>query len=262
MAFNSNNGGDKDYRPSVFGGYSFTNPSADSGASRIAISYWKGLMKLHIQPKDEANSQNFVKYDDKNGNWAFLTPSKAKILADGIEKVISGDFSSYGVTTSNDTRLITVTKQGDTYLLVIANASPSGIEGVITYEFSKGFYKGITNFDVSSSSFGTEDIDASFELRMLRDNLNEFYTASSTATAYTVVDAMYFASNKHTYETLNNIASKLGVQSGGKASKSNASFFSMNGGNSGGSSSRSSSAPAEIDDPASLLGDFDDEMPF
>jgi len=260
MAFNSNNT-EKDYRPTVYGGYSFANPAAASGASRIAITYWKGLMKLHIQPKDENNSQNFVKYDDKNGNYAFVTPAKAKLLVDGIDKLINGDFSSYGVTVSNDTRLITITKKGDAYLLVIGNASPSGIEGIVTYEFSTGFYKGVTNFDLDTNTFSTEDMDAAFELRMLQTNLYEFYKASCSATAYSVVDAMYFSSSKHTYETLNNIASKLGVTTGGKASKSNASFFNMN--PSGGSNSgRASSAPEEIDDVSALLGDFDDESPF
>lgn len=264
MAFNSNNnGGDKDYRPTVYGGFSFTNPESNNSPARIAITYWKGLMKLHIQPKDENNSQNYVKYDDKNGNYAFLTPAKAKILADGISAVINGDVSSYGVTVSNDSRLISVAKSGSGYILIIGNASSSGIDGVATYEFSTGFYKAITNFNINDNSFGTEDMDSAFELKMLQDNLYEFYKASCSAMAYSVVDGMYFSSSKHTYETLNNIANKLGIQSGGKAAKNNSSFFSMNGGNNNNNAGRSSSAPAEIDDMSSLLGDFaDEELPF
>ena len=77
---------------------------------------------------------------------------------------------------------------------------------------------------------------------------------------------MYFSSNKHTYETLNAIASKMGLSTGGKAVKSNGSFFSNNSGNtsSNNDSERASSRPQEVDSVDSFLNDVlgDEDVPF
>ena len=107
---NSNNG-DKEYRPSVFSALPFSNPNASVGnGSRLSISYWKGMMKVHVQPKTGSDG-NFTKYDDKNGNYAFLTPAKAKALADGISKLRDGKLEAVAVLTTNDTKIVNILKK-------------------------------------------------------------------------------------------------------------------------------------------------------
>lgn len=283
-SFNSystgNNGGDKDYRPSVFSQISFVNPAGEvGGGARVSISFWKGLMKIHIQPKAGTDGNGFVKYDDKNGSYAFLTPFKASALVKGIEDIKAGKAVAAGVTVTGDTKLINIAPAsyaGGTsttnYILHIANADNTGISGGNIYDFSTGYHGYIQDFKVADNSYGKVDFDSMFEVNMFENMLKEFVNAASSATAYAVVDSMYFASNKHSYDCLNRICEKLGIatSSGNGAAKSNGSFF-RNGGNgapaTGGdpeasSSSRSASKPAEITSDA--IADFlaDDDVPF
>lgn len=268
---NSNNG-DKEYRPSVFSALPFSNPNASVGdGSRLSISYWKGMMKVHVQPKTGSDG-NFTKYDDKNGNYAFLTPAKAKALADGISKLRDGKLEAVAVLTTNDTKIVNITtanKVGGTssnYVLYVGNCDTSGITDASIYEFSSDFHNIVENFDMNTNSFERKTLGSEFELDMFQSNLVQFADATNNAIAASVVDAMYFSSNKHTYETLNAIASKMGLSTGGKAVKSNGSFFSNNSGNtsSNNDSERASSRPQEVDSVDSFLNDVlgDEEVPF
>lgn len=269
---NSNNG-DKEYRPSVFSALPFSNPNASVGnGSRLSISYWKGMMKVHVQPKTGSDG-NFTKYDDKNGNYAFLTPAKAKALADGIAKLREGKLEAVAVLTTNDTKIVNITTankvggtSSDVYVLYVGNCDTSGITDASIYEFSSDFHNIVENFDMNTNSFERKTLGSEFELDMFQTNLVQFADATNNAIAASVVDAMYFSSNKHTYETLNAIAGKMGLSTGGKATKSNGSFFSNNNGNvsSNNDSERASSRPQEVDSIDSFLNDVlgDEEVPF
>lgn len=278
MGFNNgfsggNNGGrEQEYRPNVYSALPFTNPNGSCGGARLSVSYWKGMMKLHVQPKTGNNNNGFTSYDDKNGNFAFLTPAKAVLLADGIDRLLKGENTAAGVPTTNDTKIVNITTagkvggKGNEWALMIGNCDQNGVSDSSVYEFSTDFHSVINDFDMSDNTFTKSTMSSEFELKMFAQMLRDFAAATSNALAASVVDAMYFASGKHTYETLNAIAGKMGLQSGGRASKSNGSFFSNGGGSNSAANNdapRVSSRPQDIDSADDFLASLEDEdLPF
>lgn len=259
---NNNNASEKQlYRPTVFGSYSYMNMQSDIDVTKMNFSFWKGLMKISIlNPKSNSTSE-YTEWDSDNSIDGYLTPFKARILASGIDKIIAGEISNYGVKIKSGILYITKAsdfgKSRDSYVLAINYVDDNGnVTSSAVYEFTNDYHFGITDYNPDAKSFNTETFNSEFELKMFRDTLINYASASDNAIAASVCDAMSVCITNKIYNKLDAIGTKVGIEKP-KYGNSNSSYFSNNGGYSSNGSSNNKGESNGYDDIESMLNDLD-----
>lgn len=226
--------------PVVFSGYSMTNTFSNVDKTKFRPSFWNQMLKLEIIPAIPTGEDK-VNWDYKNAMAAYLTHTKAKIMAEEVKKFLS-DPEKY-----NSSGIIS----GET-LLTISNGEEFGTPGVFlvmrkvdkqtgntlstySFEFNVRYYNSIRNYKESDSSFDTDyDSYVNLEVEQFLQLLESYVEAMTYATAYSVIDASSYRQDIM-METINSIASGLGIdvsRSGpntGATSKSSKSVFNQRG---------------------------------
>ena len=189
----------------VYCGYRFRMPDGnkDKAPTGIDISYWNNMLKLSIAHLVKSNGNNGEYYviDRDNRADAFLTPTKARILANEIRKFIDADgaIKSAGVTTGKT--LVTVSTgeefevaKADYPCITIRKFSDdaSKIEMTIFYEINADYYFGVRDFKQSEMDGTHEKDDYKYiELENLITILEDFYTGMAYGNAYASARAVY-----------------------------------------------------------------------
>jgi len=128
------------------------------------------------------------------------------------------------------------------------NETTGAVESSYVYEFKTKFHYGIRNFDEKTSEFDIVYYE-NIELDQLKTLLEQYYTAMTYATAYSVIDSSKFE-NSRVNTKLGLIAAKLGVEfKGGKGSESSGKSFFNNS-----KPSEKNFSSGTVDDIASQMG--------
>ena len=217
---NSNNTGK--YAFSMDSSYKFCNGESKIDQTGIKFSFWNGLLKVTIAPKQQATGTNggeeYDTFDWKNGTTVYLSYMKANLLLQEIKAFREGKLTNAGVPTGRtSTNLIYISNGkefgNDTTCIVIVGINENGgAESTAVYEFKKQFNYAIRNYDSKAIKFEKQYYDE-IELDSICTLLDEFYRAMSGAIAYSVIDA----NSRNDYRvkcSLEAIAGKLGVDLG------------------------------------------------
>lgn len=265
MNFNNNYNGEsrEPYRPTVYGSYSYTNMDSSVDVSRLSYSYWKGLLKIAIStPKTNNVKSDYNEWDTENSVYGYLTPFKARILADGIDKILTKAVSNYGVKIKNGILYITRASEfggsENSFVLVIKYVDDNG--NVLTsaaYEFTCEYHFGITNYNSDNKSFDTDFMEGIFELNMFKQTLLNYANAADYSIAASVCDAMSTSVTGSMYKKLDAIGNKLGVQGNTRYGSSNSSYFNARGNSNASSEVSKSGESTEYDDIESMLSDME-----
>lgn len=260
----------KQYKsPEVYSAYNTSN-EAGVDPSALSYSFWNGFLKISIAPilKNPTDKQ---KWDHKNASSVYLNHAVARILYKEANRVLRGEIDNGG-SRAGTTGLITFSNGKevgcDGPCLIIRSIESDGtITATYVYEFKKGFYYGVSNFKADTSDFNKEYYD-DIEVEEFLSILDQFATAMSKATAYTVIDEMKYDVSRNNTK-LGLIAEALGVEfkggdSSGSSSRGGSSYFDSNNGssdkgNSSGSSRRSSSRQTTIEDLSGAMNPPEDD---
>jgi hypothetical protein len=249
------------YDPTVYSPYKMNNAEGTVDQTCISFSFWNNSLKISISPKKaNTGSEGQILFDYDNGISIYLSHSKARILAEEIKKFISDPetYDNSGVPSGQG--LITVST-GKEYgspspLIIIRKISETGeVMSSFAYQTKHDYYFAVRGYSEKNGFSKDSESYSNLELLQLVTLLEEFYKASTCATAYTVVDQLKYEHNRQR-TVLNSIANKLGVEYGGGNGNGNnrrynsTSYFNNNsGGNSSGYSAQSNSyTQATLDD--------------
>jgi len=226
--YENNKKDDKEYQPSVYSPYRMSNLEGVD-PSALTFSYWAGILKVSIAPANKTNNDT-VSFDYKNAGIAYITHTKARILLNEILKFQENPelYNNLGVDIKGGLVSISNGKEFGVAnpCLVIrkVNETTGAVESSYVYEFKTKFHYGIRNFDEKTSEFDIVYYE-NIELDQLKTLLEQYYTAMTYATAYSIVDSSKFE-NSRVNTKLGLIAAKLGVEfKGGKGSESSGKSF-------------------------------------
>jgi len=222
--------------PSVYG-YSFFNKFSTIDKTMLSFSMWKTTICAGIFPLIESENDDQIKYDKKGGIRIYLTPFKAHMFAELIRRFKQDPktYSGKGVPSGQALISIESPKVTPGYknpdanpLIVIRKVSQDGsLEVSYAYEINNEFYSVIENYDKNTGEFvkNPNEFDG-MELDLIITQLESYCEAMSNSIAFSV--------NEQTFQHLDKIANKLGVEllsSYSSGYKSN-SYFNSNPGNS------------------------------
>lgn len=258
MALGSNydNNRDQQKHVSVYSAYGATNTFSTVDQSRIRYSFWNKTLKIEIIPVADRDANGRITWDYKNAMSAYLTHTKAYILACEIRKFLEDPerYNSSGVV-SNET-LVTISNGREFgvggYFLVIRKVNKETGAEVSSYAYqfnTTKTYNSVRNYNAKTAEFASEfDEYSLLEINQLLNILDGYVNAMTYATAYSVMDAMDYNYNQM-MTTLEAIASNLGVpiSSGTKNSGSSKSVFNQRNNQSSGFSSNSMNPPQHVD---------------
>lgn len=263
---NNTDNNKKQYRsPEVYSAY---NTSNETGVDPSALSYsfWNGLLKISIAPilKNPTEKQ---KWDHKNASSVYLTHRIARIVYNEAKSVIAGEKDNGGSRTGQS-GLITFSNGKEVgcagpCIIIRSIESDGTITATYVYEFRRGFHYGVSNFRADTSDFEKTYYDDT-EVNEFLSILDQFATAMSKATAYTVIDEMKYDNNRMNTK-IGLIAEALGVEFNGGNSNNNSrggsSYFDNNGGNSGSNTAqkRSSTRQMTLDEVAGAMNPPEDD---
>jgi len=254
------------FRPTIYSNLSFQNPEGKVEKSRLGISYWKGLLTLSFAQKKENSNSDFTNWDMDNQHKIYLTPFKAMIFADGIEKVLAEAkdkdgkvIKNAGVPVKNGVIYVGKASEigidSDDYVLVACDVDNNGIVTASSaYEFTSGYHYGVYNYESKEAKFSTISYDSKFELNRFKEMLRNYASASDGAIAAQVCDAYQTTHANYLNKKLDAISDKLGIERP-KYGNSNSSFFNS-GSNNGGAKMNTGSAEP-IDGLESMLDELD-----
>lgn len=226
---NYKNNQDKMYRPTVYG-MAFANTSETAiDQSLLSFSMWKNTIKISIASKLNSNSsKDYVQWDRDNAGCIYLTPVRASMFADILEKFIEepSKYTGYGIASGK--ALISVSDGSDggkpghwCIIIRLVNESTGKCEKVYGYEIKKN-YEAIYGYD-NTGNFKTDtDIFMEKEIRMIIYQLRDYSRAANNAYAFTVLDSFSWV-NDHTRSALAKIAGACGVDLGAKGTSSGSS---------------------------------------
>lgn len=165
--------------------FSLINQEDQECPAAVRFFYWGGLLKIQINRIRILNNDK-LKYDDPCN--IFLSPFKARIFANQIEKVLKGEVPSAGVDTPKG--IIYITFNVDRYVLVIKKGDNSDFpEGF--YPFRTQYYygidnvKGLDNYDgVDKNSYDN------LEIEMFVTMLKQYSDAMNYAVGYSVAESL------------------------------------------------------------------------
>lgn len=225
-ASRNNGNGSTEYKPTVFSHYSFANPEATIDSSALRIQHWNGLLKIAIAPKIPGSTSD---YDNKNAIALHLSVPRAYILLKEIEHFqTEGTDAFYGIETPKG--LIGIS-DGSEFghpgipCLVIRRMEGGQTINTYAYEFKRGFYHGIRNFNEKDQTFDRkDDIYDDTEIELLKNQIKEYLNAMSMSMAYSVVEATSY-NESQTYKSLNQIKEALNIEVKRRGGTGTGNFF-------------------------------------
>ena len=232
------------YDPSVYSPYKMNNSESTVDQTCLSFTFWNNSLKVSISPKkNTTGNDGQVLFDYDNGISIYLSHHKARIFAEEIKKFISDPvkYDNSGVTSGQG--LITVSRgvefNSPAPLIIIRRIDENGtIMSSFAYQIKHEYYFAVRNYNENGEF--TKDLEtySNLELLQIVTLLEEFYKATTCATAYTVIDQLKYEHNPQR-GILNSIANKLGVEYGGVSNSGNGrrynstSYFNNASGNSG-----------------------------
>lgn len=192
--------------------------------STMIFGYWNELVSIKIHPALEKSKQTESKvFDYEKVVSTALTLEKVTLLLKGIEKKIlpaieKGENETIGVPVGSDSLFVVSTGKKTTgsirpYIAIYKSLDEKTKkpEMSIAYEFNKSYT--VDDYDPDTGEYSTtKDINAEFDLFI--ELLKASRTALSNAFAHASRNVDRFYKDK-VYNTLEEIASKLGVSSSG-----------------------------------------------
>lgn len=218
----TNNQNNTLYNPTYYSRLSIKNPIDNL---RLSFNYWNGTLRISIS--EAGNAQ-----EGRNNELAYihLSPTKARLLAEGVERIINNPetFDIFGVDTgTGETRgLIAIGRDMGKPYLIIAKVNPAGkYESNQRFNFNIDYQYMLQINDINKLSFKKE-YDNSIELNQLKDTLEDFARFSSGAAAATIYDLGRYESARSS-NMIRRIAEKVGAYTPGNNNGGN-SYFSNN----------------------------------
>lgn len=211
----SNNNGNN--RPNVYSGFKFNN--TEQGKSGMNFSFWSGLLKIGIAPLKQTSNSEYPMYDRESEVTVYLTPQKAYILGNEIKRFIAGEVSNTGVTAGTSFICISNGAAYEQESPVISirkfNKDLSEIEAEAIFVTRSGLHFAVHDFDINKVD-GEHDFETykNMDLENVAILCEEFYRSMTHAQAYSVIDCQFYANNRIN-STIDAIAEKLGVSTGG-----------------------------------------------
>ena len=215
---NYNNGGNRNsysgnnnqnntmYNPTYYSRISIKNPIDNL---RLSFNYWNGTLRISIS--ESGNAQ-----EGRNNELAYihLSPTKARLFADGVKKIIDDPetFDIFGVDTgTGETRgLIAIGRDMGKPYLVIAKVNPNGqYESNQRFNFNVDYQYMLQINDLTKLNFKKE-YNNTIELNQLKDLLEDFARFSSGAAAATIYDLGRYESARSS-NMIRRIAEKTGA---------------------------------------------------
>lgn len=208
------NNNDKQITNMTYSNMSFANSESRIAKTKLNISFFNALLKIGIALQNNANTNNeYATYDNEHQIAVYLSWNKAKILHDMIIKIKDPNSDVKNVCIETKGGLLMVsdgTKYGTTNPCVsILYNHGNGDEEVI-YE-TKSNYKVAYNFENEQQY--EESIFDNMELDALQTVLIEYYKASTSAVAASVMHANMYKNN-YTNNMIAAIADKVGANTG------------------------------------------------
>ncbi len=210
---NYDNNKKNQYMPVYYSQYGAGNSESAVDPSAIGYSFYNRMLKITISPV-KMNNGDKVSYDHDNAAIVWLTHTKARLLHDAIQKVLSGEVSNVGVPTGTEgfVRFSDGKELGvNNYCLIINKVNNENGEVVsgYAYEFKSKHHYHVENFNPNDSTH-KKVYNHNLEVQQLLDLLETYYLSMTGAMAYSVMDGMRF--NTDTQNTkIDLVMSKLGV---------------------------------------------------
>lgn len=251
--YNNNQGSNKnDSNITVYSNYRMNNAESLIDQTCLTFRYWKQSLCIGIFPRKQTGNENDIAFDMDNGITIYLSHTKARILKAEIENFLRDPVAYNGSGVPSGQAAITISNGleygKNTPVLTIrkVDGETGNILSSFAYEFKTNFHYSIRHYD--GKNFDTEYDDyRNIEIQQMITVLDEYIKASTNAIAFTVRDQSKFAESR-TFNTLNAIAEKLGVElrgnSNGAKRFNNSSYFNNSGSNNNNSGYSSPSAVA------------------
>ena len=210
---NYDNNRKQQYMPVYYSQYGAGNKDSEVDPSAIGYSFYNRMLKLTISPL-KMTSGDKVSYDHENAAIVWLTHTKARLLYDAIQKVLSGEVSNVGVPTGSEgfVRFSDGKELGvNNYCLIINKINENGevISGY-AYEFKSKHHYHVENFNPNDASH-KKVYNHNLEVQQLLDLLKSYYMSMTGAMAYSVIDGLRFTTDSQNTK-MDLIMSKLGVE--------------------------------------------------
>lgn len=233
--YSRNNGGNnysndqkKDvYRPTVYG-YAFANTQDDAvDKSKLSFSMWKSTIKISIA-KCTGENNGYPTWDRDNQASIFLTPYKAKIFADIMEKFYEDPvkYNGYGIDSGKS--LITISN-GEEFdhpnhfciVIRLVNRDSGKTERVDGFDIKRTGYA-LYDYNGDSSFSRDNETFKDTEFFMIVHQLRSYADAASNSIAFSVADTI-----SHSMDYLSTGITKIGYTVGafGKNSGGSKSYF-------------------------------------
>lgn len=215
--FGRRNGGSNNNRPNVYSGFKFNN--TEQGKSGMNFSFWSGLLKVGIAPLKQTSNSEYPMYDRESEVAVYLTPQKAYILSNEIKRFIAGEVENTGVTAGTSFICVSNGEAYDQESPVISirkfNKDLSEIEAEAIFVTRTNLHFAVHNFDINKVD-GEHDFDTykNMDIENIAILCEEFYKSMTHAQAYSVIDCQSYSNNRIN-STIEAIADKLGVSTGG-----------------------------------------------
>lgn len=231
-----NNNDKKNYSPSVQS-YKMSNAESKVDATALSLSFWNKMLKVSIAPRKapDPTNPNIVSFDWDNSGSVYLTHTKARILFNEILEFEKNPetLNNAGVNSGAEGLLsisngVEFGANGPCIVLRKINSDNGSCEATYVYEFKRGYYSSVRNYDAEKANFESSFYD-NIELEQFKTVLEQYYIASTNAVAATVMDFSKY-DNSRIQTKLDLIAGKLGVETkynnSNNSNKSSNSFFS------------------------------------
>ena len=235
MALGTNNGNQqKEYNPTVYSRYQFSNPKGAYEQSKIEFSHWAGLLKVSIYPL-VPGSEN--EYNRKGGVSLHLSVPVAYILLEEIKKyqqdLAEGRNVDFFYGSNTNKGLIGLYTgeyfgyPGRLFLVIFRLDEQGNVLSNYGYELkNQGHYFGVRNFREDTKEFVNVSYD-NVELELIKIHLQQYIEAMTMSQGYAAIEAGKINSN-NVHSSLQQIKQHLGIKVERKTSGANDFFRGTN----------------------------------
>lgn len=205
------------YRPTVYG-IALNNTTEQAiDKSSLSFSMWKSTIKISIAyPLANQGTAEYTQWDRDNAGVIYLTPTKASMFAEILERFIENPekYTGYGVAAGKSLITISDGSEGNKaghWCIIIrqVNTETGKCEKIYGYEIKKD-YSVIYGYDNSGNYKKDSSLFENKELMMVIDQLKDYARNANNAIAFSVIDNMSW-NNEHLMSTLTKIAEGVGV---------------------------------------------------
>lgn len=173
----------KNFKPTIYTPVNHIYMSNDSVKTRISFQYWSNLLRITIAEPSNQRNDNTFEYNDICK--VYLPAQSAYMLAQAIDKVLSGEVKSSGINISNFYIGVSIENNVAKLTVVVFDKQTNDIIQVIDHEFNNNRYELINNLVVNGNDlkFDKERLSKA-ELELFKIVLVQFVNAMSYAYAY------------------------------------------------------------------------------